>query len=58
MLERWHLYGLSFVVIIFFFLKAQKERPSQRITLGLQSVGLSLVNNEKSIEVAYIGIRP
>ncbi|KAL9987728.1 hypothetical protein ACROYT_G002079 [Oculina patagonica] len=36
----------------------QKERPSQSITLGLQGVGLSLVNNEKSIEVAYIGIRP
>lgn len=57
MFEHWYLYGLSFV-IIFFFLKAQKERPSQRITLGLQSVGLSLVNNETSIEVAYIGIRP
>ncbi|XP_066022142.1 intermembrane lipid transfer protein VPS13C isoform X9 [Pocillopora verrucosa] len=35
-----------------------KERPSQCITLALQGVGLSLVNNEKSIEVAYIGIKP
>ena len=58
MFERSYLYGLSFIFIIFFFVKAQKERPSQRITLGLQSVGLSLVNNEKGIEVAYIGIRP
>ncbi|CAH3176358.1 unnamed protein product, partial [Porites evermanni] len=36
----------------------QKERKSQRITLDLHSVGLSLVNDEKSIEVSYIGIRP
>ncbi|XP_068741113.1 intermembrane lipid transfer protein VPS13A-like [Montipora capricornis] len=36
----------------------QKEPTSQRITLGLEGVGLSLVNDEKSVEVAYIGIRP
>lgn len=53
--ERSYLYGYFYFI---FFVKEQKERPSQRITLGLQGVGLSLVNNEKSIEVAYIGIRP
>ena len=59
-MERLYHYGtcLNFVFIVFFFVKEQKERPSQRITLDLQGVGLSLVNNEKSIEVAYIGIRP
>ncbi|XP_022794312.1 vacuolar protein sorting-associated protein 13A-like [Stylophora pistillata] len=35
-----------------------KERPSLCITMALQGVGMSLVNNEKSIEVAYIGIKP
>ncbi|XP_048586982.1 intermembrane lipid transfer protein VPS13A-like isoform X2 [Nematostella vectensis] len=34
------------------------ERISQEISLNLQAIGLSLVNNEKSIEVAYIGITP
>ena len=48
----------EFCFIFFFSVKEQRERPSQRITLDLQGVGLSLVNNEKSIEVAYIGIRP
>ena len=43
---------------LFLSFKEQKERTSQRITLDLNSVGLSLVNDEKSIEVSYIGIRP
>ena len=43
---------------LFLSFKEQKERTSQRITLDLHSVGLSLVNDEKSIEVSYIGIRP
>ena len=44
--------------LLCFLFKEQKERTSQRITLGLHGVGLSLVNNEKSIEVSYIGIKP
>ena len=39
-------------------LKEQPERVSQNITLDLQGIGISLVNDEKSIEVAYIGIQP
>ena len=45
-------------ISLFLSFKEQKERTSQRITLDLHSVGLSLVNDEKSIEVSYIGIRP
>jgi len=40
------------------FFKEQKEEISQFITLRLEGIGLSLVNDEKNIEVAYIGIRP
>ena len=40
------------------FFKEQKEEISQFITLRLEGIGLSLVDDEKCIEVAYIGIRP
>ncbi len=34
------------------------ERASTEVTLSLSEVGLSLVNDERGVEVAYIGIRP
>ena len=57
---NWCLYFLHIECFVLFtsLTKELKERPSQCITLALQGVGLSLVNNEKNIEVAYIGIKP
>lgn len=34
------------------------ERANTEVTLSLNAVGLSLVNDEKGLEVAYIGIPP
>ena len=34
------------------------ERANTEVTLSLNAVGLSLVNDEKGLEVAYVGIPP
>ncbi len=34
----------------------QEERPKYNVTVTLQSIGISLVNDMLGMEVAYIGI--
>ena len=34
----------------------QEERPKLNVTVSLQSIGISLVNDTLGLEVAYIGI--
>ena len=57
----FNLYKFNNVFIYFFFkLFTQQEqtlRPTQEISVNLQSIGLSLADVDKRLDIAYVGIR-
>ena len=48
---------LIFFIVFFVHQQEQTLRPTQEILVNLEGVGLSLVNADKKLEIAYVGIR-
>ncbi len=57
-LQRVVLFTTSHTVWCHVMGGQKSERANLEVILSLSEVGLSLVNDERGIEVAYIGIRP
>ena len=57
-LQRVILFTSSSKVWHYITEEQRTERANTEVTLSLKEVGLSLVNDKKGLEVAYIGIPP